>query len=199
MRRNRLFPCLILAASMFAGPAYADGSGPKFKPSELPPAETEGPPQSTLYEVFATSNTSPLGSNVDSVKPADLFDEAASFELGLNGHPANAAEAMFWLKRAIAVGPSVDRGQKRAWALGQLGYLLYDAGVNNLSSHGVSRQLWELAGAWKDPSALCYLGQLYESGDDVTKPDLKRALAWYEQAKTAGCKDASDAVARLHR
>ena len=181
-------------AVLIGGPsAVRADSSPQFQFGDLPSPEPTKPVLS-LFDVFATGAVSPLGASAASVKPEDLFDEASNFLRGSAGHQNNPAEAAFWLKRAIALAPD-DTGQRRAWALMRLGILVYTGGTS--SGHAAARSIWELAGAWNNPDALCNLGELAEHGDDVMKPDPERARFWYERAKKAGCAKADDALARL--
>ena len=198
MRRTSLGSIfLLLLSCAAAAPASAETAPPQFDFSDLPPANAKPvpakPPTTSLYDVFATGETSPLGTAVSSVKPEDFFDQASSFLRASNGRPANPTEAAFWLKHAITLGPD-ESGERRSWALLRLGGLLYASGP---IGHGTARTLWELAGALSNPEALCALGALAETGDDVAKPDPKEARIWYERAKKAGCSKADDALSRL--
>lgn len=195
MRRTSLGPITIALALLVAsGAALAQKAAPQFNFSDLPPPETDTAVVPSLYEVFAMPEISPLGTPVGTVKASDLFDEASAFLRGANGHPSNSGEAAFWLKRAIVAAPD-DTGKRRAWALMRLGGLLYSSG--DPAGHVSARNLWEMAGAWSNAEALCHLGELAELGDDVAKPDPKKALLWYERAKKAGCAQADDALNRL--
>ncbi len=170
--------------------ASAEDKTPKFGFSDLPLPEATRVAAPSLYDAFVTGETSPLGAKVDSVSPDDLGRHAEEY---LKGGNANPAEAAFWLKRTVA---ATSEGVKvRAWALVQLGILTYDR--NTPESHALARQLWELAGAWGQPDALCFLGQLAEEGDDMPTPDLAKAIVWYTRANAAGCDKAGPALARL--
>ena len=194
MRRTSLCLALVvLAAWAPARPALAENTAPDFQVSDLPPPEAPKPQGVSLYDVFTTADVSPLGTTLSTVAAEDLFDKASSFLRASNGRPANTGEAAFWLKHAISSAPD-ESGQRRAWALMRLGALIYASGP---AGHAAARPLWELAAAWNNADALCDLGELAEHGDDVSKPDQKKARLWYERAQKAGCGKADDALARL--
>jgi TPR repeat protein len=116
---------------------------------------------------------------------------------GSSGHPLDPKEGAYWLKRAIA--PALDpAGKQRARAITMLG-LNFAQGDDAKIGLPVARQLWELAAAMGEPTALCNLGLLTENGGGGVKADKKKAIAWYEKAKAAGCAGAADAIARLNR
>ena len=197
--RPALWITLVLAAGVFGaqglgGAGSASAETPRFKFSELPPPAAAPAPAPSFYDVFATGDVSPLGTPAAAVKSTELFDKAQSFLPSPNGKTGNSAEAEFWLKRAVLMAPD-DTGKRRAWAAMTLGLLLYEG--TDPAGHAAARDLWEMAGAWSNAVALCNLGELLESGDDVTPPDPKQAIVWYERAKKAGCADADTALARL--
>jgi TPR repeat protein len=202
MSRKILLEAVIAIAMLAApmGAALAQDEQPRFTGSDLPPPEpTKLAP--SLYDYMVIGETSPLGSKASSVKLDTLFRIANSFLHGTDGRTANAAEAAFWLKRAIALGPDDETLKSRPWALYELGNL---ATADPQAGIGIARQLWELAGAWNSPGsttiasspaaalALCNLGDL-----SVWEKDTKQALIWYDRAKKAGCAKASDAISKL--
>jgi hypothetical protein len=151
----------------------------------------------SLYDALVTPDTSPRGTNSSAVEPDNLIDEGAAFMKGASGHPHDPKEGAYWLKRAIA--PALDADSKhRAWAITVLG-LSFAQGDDPKSGLPVARQLWELAAAMGDPTALCNLGLLSENGTGGVKADRKKAIAWYEKGKAAGCSGAADAINRLNR
>lgn len=194
MYAGRQIGSLILAIVLSAASTPGRAAGPQFESSGLPPPATDEVQAPSLYVVFQTGDTSPLGKAASSIKAADLIDEAASYIKGNKEHPANPNEAAFWLKRAILMAPD-ESGRRRAWAVNNLGLLVYNSG--DAAGHTTARYLWEMAGAWNSPEALCNLGQLAEFGDDVAKPDSKKATEWYERARRAGCLQAAQALSRL--
>jgi hypothetical protein len=176
-----------------------------FMPSNLPPPETEKPPAPSIYDVLVIDgDTSPRGTKLSSVPADEVFNVASDFLLGQNGHVEDPKEAAFWLKRAIAVGSadeSDDIKKRRAWAASRLGFLLWEPPFDPKTNHPAALMLWELAGAWNEPFALCKLGDLSENGDREAgvRPNRDQALVWYERAKAAGCEKADEAIARLKR
>jgi TPR repeat protein len=198
------FKALILAAAaiLFAhGPVFAQNNqstatANDYFFSDAPPVEPEKAPIS-LYDALVTPDASPRGTSAGSVDADNLVDEGAAFMKGASGHPRDAKEGAYWLKRAIA--PALDPAAKhRAWAITVLG-LSFAQGDDPKTGLPVARQLWELAGAMGDPTALCNLGYLTENGTGGIKADKKKAIAWYEKAKAAGCAGAADAITRLSR
>jgi hypothetical protein len=190
---------LALGAAFFiflSQAALAQTSAPRFTGSDLPPPELEKPPPPSLYDTFAVGDTSPLGTKVSSIRPDELIKQAVAFLSSSNGRQANPAEAAFWLKQVVATAPV--GAQDRSWALMRLGLLVYSgAGPNPQTGQALARELWELAGAWNQPEALCNLGELAEHGDDYESADRAKAIIWYTRAKKAGCAQVDDALARL--
>lgn len=172
--------------------AHAVDGGQNFSGSALPPPEPEKVAAPSLYDAFLVGDISPLGIKADSIRPDDLANHASGYLAGAN---TNNAEASFWLKQVIAA-PAVSP-KVRAWALMRLGILTYT--LNTTESHVLARQMWELAGAWGQPEALCNLGKLAQEGDDVAAPDHANAIIWYTRAKTAGCSAADTALAGLQK
>jgi Sel1 repeat-containing protein len=165
--------------------------------SDPPPAPQTDKPSMSLYDFLVTGDVSPRGANASTVDPDNLIDEGFAFMKGAAGHPRDPKEGAYWLKRAIA--PALDQaGKNRAWAITSLGLSLAQ-GDDPKSGLPVARQLWELAAAMGDPTAMCNLGYITENGTGGVKADRKKAIAWYEKAKAAGCAGAGDAIARLNR
>jgi hypothetical protein len=190
---------LALSAALFISlsqAALSQTNPPRFSGSDLPPPELEKPPPPSLYDTFAVGDTSPLGTKVSSIRPDELIKQAVAFLPGANGRQANPAEAAFWLKQVVATAPVA--APERSWALMRLGLLVYSgSGPNAQTGEALARELWELAGAWNQPEALCNLGELAEHGDDYEGADRAKAIVWYTRAKKAGCAQADDALARL--
>jgi len=195
MERQLLQSGLVAFFLCVASWAHAQNAAPHFSGSDLPPPELEKPQAPSLYDTFTIGDVSPLGVKASSVRPDELVDQAERYLHGSNGRQANPAEAAYWLKLLVAAGPHGP--QERGWALLQLGLLAYSSTPNAQTGHVLARQLWELAGAWNQPDALCNLGALAEQGDDVEKADRAKAIVWYTRAKKAGCAQADEALARL--
>ena len=71
---------------------------------------------------------------------------------GSDGHPRDPKEGAYWLKRSIA--PALDAaGKHRAWAISVLA-LSFAQSDDPKAGLPVARQLWEIAGAMGDPTAL---------------------------------------------
>lgn len=186
---------LILSACVDAN---AEESQSHFTASDLPPEPQPKAPKLSLYDALAVGTASPHGTNVDAISAGDLFAEADGFLHGTNGHPMDAKEAAFWLRRAILVAPD-EKGRRRAWAMNQLGRLMMISSSEPEAEHIIALNLWEIAAAWNDPDALCNLGELSERGDKASgiAPNKEMAIAWYERAKNAGCARAAASIARL--
>jgi hypothetical protein len=192
---------LIFAASLLApAPVFAQGQAPAPTNDYLlpdPPADEPEKPSLSLYDALVTPDTSPRGTNASAVEADKLVEEARAFLTGADGHPRDPKEGAYWLKRALLATPDAA-GKQRAWAITTLA-VTYAKGDDLKTGVPVARQLWEIAAAMGDPSALCNLGLLTETGDGGVKVDKKKAIAWYEKAKAAGCGRANDALIRLNR
>jgi hypothetical protein len=192
---------LIFALNLVAqGPVFAQSkptaSTNDYFFSDAPPVEPEKSPIS-LYDALTTPDSSPRGTSAATIDPDTMVDEGAAFMKGSDGHPRDPKEGAYWLKRSIA--PALDAaGKHRAWAISVLA-LSFAQSDDPKAGLPVARQLWEIAGAMGDPTALCNLGYLAENGTGGVKADKKKAVAWYEKAKAAGCAGATDAISRLNR
>ncbi len=197
----------LVQASIVAVALYGIGAGEVFAQSQPtgtndyfypdPPAVTPDKPALSLYDALVTPDVSPRGTAASAIEPENLVDEGAAFMKGASGHPRDPKEGAYWLKRAIA--PALDSDSKhRAWAITVLG-LSFAQGDDPKTGLPVARQLWEIAAAMGDGTALCNLGLLAENGTGGVKADRKKAIAWYEKAKAAGCVGAADAISRLSR
>jgi TPR repeat protein len=193
MGRMGMVGALVGALILMATAAKADP--PHFSGSDLPPPPPERPQPPSLYDTFAAGPTSPLGAPLASSRPEDYVEMAVAYLRGRDGKPQNPQEAAYWLKQIVAGSGNAKR--ERGWALLQLGLIAYDGGPTPAAAHQLARELWELAGAWDQPDALCNLGELAETGDDVEKPDRDKAIVWYTRARAAGCAKADAALTRL--
>ena len=111
------------------------------------------------------------------------------------GAPRDSEEASYWLRRFITSSGSDERTRR---VLTQLGTTFADP-TSQVAEYGKARQVWELASAFGDPVAMCFLGTLHENGLGVAT-DRKAALQWYERAKqTGGCPAVDEAITRLKK
>ncbi len=82
--------------------------------------------------------------------------------------------------------------------LTQLGTAFAD-GTKRPADYGRARQVWELASAFGDSVAMCFLGTLHENGLG-TAADRRVALQWFECAKLAGgCPSVDESIARVKK
>ena len=104
-------------------------------------------------------------------------------------------EGAFWLKRYFIATGSDEKTRR---ALTQLGSALADSSNRNFD-FTKARQVWELASAFGDSVAMCFLGVLHENGL-TGAADRKLALAWFERAKqNGGCPAVDEAIARVRQ
>ena len=146
------------------------------------------------YDLFAAGTVSPRGVQARDMNSTKALDNAQAALLTPGG-TRDAEEASYWLRRFITLGGSDERTRR---VLTQLGTTFADS-ASRQPEFGKARQVWELASAFGDPVAMCFLGTLHENGLGVA-PDRKVALQWYERAKsTGGCPAVDDAIARVKK
>jgi hypothetical protein len=147
----------------------------------------------SLFEALAVGSTSPRGTTSD--LPLARVLENANKNAMTSGSAADREEGAFWRKRYIVGALGNDRTKK---ALTQLGSLFAEP-TGQAPDFAKARLLWEVASAAGDPVAMCFLGQLHESGLSVAA-DKKSALQWYERAKQAGgCPSLEESIARVRQ
>ncbi len=157
-----------------------------------PRGQADAPNEASLFELLSPGATSPRGTAAKDVTPQKALELAQAAFL-TPGAPRDAEEGSFWLRRYVA---SIGNDERTRRALTQLGSAYADS-ANKSFDFGKARQVWELASAFGDPVAMCFLGVLHENG--LAGPvDRKASLAWFERAKLAGgCPGLDDAVARV--
>lgn len=146
----------------------------------------------SLFELLSPGATSPRGASAKDVTPQKALENAQAAFL-TPGAPRDPEEGAFWLRRYVA---SIGSDERTRRALTQLGSAYADSS-NKSFDFGKARQVWELASAFGDPFAMCFLGVLHENG--LAGPvDRKVSLTWFERAKTAGgCPGVDEAIARV--
>ena len=145
-----------------------------------------------LYEALHVAEKSPRGTASKETNPEKLLEQASGF-LHASGSARDVEEGAHWLKRYLGVAVGDERTLR---ALTQLGSV-YAEPAGRTPDYPKARQLWEIAGAFGDPVALCFLGALAEHGLGVQQ-DRKQALQWYQRAKLAGgCPSNDEAINRV--
>ena len=148
----------------------------------------------SIFDLFAVGPVSPRGVQARDFTSIKALENAQA-SLLTPGAPRDAEEASYWLRRFITSSGSDERTRR---VLTQLGTTFADT-TNHQAEYGKARQVWELASAFGDPVAMCFLGTLHENGLGVA-PDRKIALQWYERAKqTGGCPSVDDSIARVKK
>ena len=150
--------------------------------------------EASFYDLFAVGPVSPRGVQAGNVGTGKSLENAQAALL-TPGAPRDADEGACWLRRFITSGGSDERTRR---VLTQLGTAFAD-GTNRPADYGKARQVWEIAGAFGDPVAMCFLGTLHENGLG-TIADRRTALQWYERAKLAGgCASVDESIARVRK
>lgn len=166
-----------------------------------PAATTPGPAVRTLpdaanelslYDLLAPGATSPRGIPAKDVAPQKALELAHTAFLTPGGQ-RDPEEGAFWLRRYLATIGAEERTRR---ALTQLGSAYADS-FNKNFDFARARQAWELASAFGDPVAMCFLGVMHENG--LAGPvDKKVSLIWFERAKAAGgCPGLDEAITRV--
>lgn len=162
-------------------PAPAARVLPPAGPLIAAPVATEAPRgASPLFEALATGTVSPRGVNAAGMPVAEIVARInAERQASENGRIS--AEGEFWMRRYLMtqLGES-----SAARVLTQLGSI-YAEGGRSAADYDKARRLWEMAAALGDGPAMCYLGQLSESGRGGVV-DPRGALQWYDRARSAG-------------
>ena len=158
------------------------------------PSNTSAGADGSIYDLFAVAAVSPRGVQARDTNATKALENAQAALLTPGG-TRDAEEASYWLRRFIISAGSDERTRR---VLTQLGTTFAD-GATRPPEFGKARQVWELASAFGDPVAMCFLGTLHENGIGVTT-DRKAALQWYERAKLAGgCPAVDDSIARVKK
>lgn len=143
-----------------------------------------------LTGILAVPEVSTRGVEANGV---DLSDALRRADQSLHASGGDKEEAMYWLRRSLALGLGDSR---LVWAMTQLG-TLYASPQAGVPDYAAARALWELAAAQSDPVAMCFLASLHEHGLGGAR-DRQSALALYRRSKEkGGCREVDDAIARL--
>ena len=171
------------------------GGGWHISSAASPAAAVSSPGMDgSSYDLFAVGPVSPRGVQARDSNPTKALENAQA-ALMTPGAPRDSEEASYWLRRYITSAGSDERTRR---VLTQLGTTFADT-ANHLAEYGKARQVWELASAFGDPVAMCFLGTLHENGLGVAS-DRRVALQWYERAKTAGgCPTVDESIARVRK
>ncbi|MFM9941125.1 MAG: hypothetical protein ACKVP7_16715 [Hyphomicrobiaceae bacterium] len=174
-----------------AGSAVTQTAVPAVAPV-APRNGSEAAGEASLFDLLSPGAVSPRGASAKDVTPQKALELAQS-AVQTAGAPRDPEEAAFWLRRYVA---SIGNDERTRRALTQLGSAYADSS-NKSFDFARARQVWELASAFGDPVAMCFLGVLHENG--LSGPvDRKLSLAWYERAKGAGgCPGLDEAMARV--
>ncbi len=159
----------------------------------VPAVEATATPSATgsLFEALYPGPVSPRGVAANEISAAKALDMAQTYLQGAAGS-RDADEGAFWLKRYLAGALGEDRNLRALTHLGSV----YAKPTGRAPDYVKARMVWEMAGAFGDPVALCFVGALHENGLGVVR-DSKKALQWYEAAKrTGGCPDVDASIAR---
>lgn len=137
-------------------------------------------PSTEIFDLLAPGTRSPSGVEARSVTVERAVALAAGNLQGVASQ-RNTAEGIFWLQHYLAgrLGdPQVVR------ALTQLGSAHAEPS-SGPPDYAKAQRLWQIAGAFGDPIALCFLATLHSNGLGVP---IDRALAarWHAAAISAG-------------
>lgn len=191
------FGTMFLAGLLSAWVFYSMKNPPVAPPTPVaPPMLSVAPQQPDLVwpDLLATGAVSPRGLTSNGITSDQAFEFADAKLRGIDG-PADAEEARYWLRVAVAKALGSERLR---WALTQLG-TLYARPVASPSDFATARAVWELAAAKRDPVALCFLARLEEGGNGAP-PNKALALLLFRQAKETGqCSGSEQAIERLSR
>ncbi len=197
-----------MAAAIVAGVIALQGvlhlwnGGPGTQPLVQPTAATaivDSAAQASLqpdalFEALVSGTTSPRGTNARDVPGARTLETAQTLLLAPDG-TRDTEEGAFWLKRFLQGAFGDDRTLRALTHLGST----YAEPTGRSPDYTKARLVWEMAGAFGDPVAMCLLGVVHENGFGVVR-DKKKALPWFERAKKAGgCPDVDESIARTRQ
>ncbi len=196
-----------MAAAIIAGVILVQGllvvarSGPSVNPAALattPLMAIDNKPQpqqsDQLFEALASGPTSPRGVNGRDTSGNRALETAQTMLQGPDSS-RDTEEGAFWLKRYLQGALGDERTLRALTHLGSA----YAEPTGRAPDYTKARLVWEMAGALGDPVAMCMLGIVHENGLGVVR-DKKKALPWYERAKTAGgCANVDESIARVRQ
>ena len=200
--RKSLLPTTRLGSALMAAVAVLAiqgamwvGSGGHIASAPAATTATAGAPaDGTIYDLFAAGPVSPRGVQARNVSTVKALENAQAALL-TPGAPRDVEEGAYWLRRFLTSGGSDERTRR---VLTQLG-TAYADGTSRSPEYGKARQVWEMASAFGDPVAMCFLGTLHENG--LGSPvDRRAAQEWYERARGAGgCPGVEESIARVKK
>ena len=145
----------------------------------------------SMFDAMAAGKISPRGIAADGVTAvAALHKAQVQIDAGADRDPAELA---FWLKSYLASTIGQEHIRR---ALSQLGST-YAAPKAGAADHVTARLIWEIASAYGDPVAMCFVGMVHEHGLGVPV-DKRLAAQWYQRSKAiGGCAAVDEALARV--
>ena len=139
-----------------------------------------GPNSIALYDALQTGATSPRGVSAAGVMPQKSLELANSSLFGAGGQ-RDSDEAAFWMKRYLAGSVGDERVRR---VLTQLG-TTYAQPSRGTPAYATAQQVWEIAAAFGDPQAMCFIAVLYDRG--LAGPSLPAVSSvWMRRATDAG-------------
>ena len=180
--------------------AQAAATIPRAEPGTPPEPASKPEPKSAgvhtapnLYDIFVSGPASPRGVPAEGVSPARALQQAHKLLHGAE-EERDAEEAIYWLKLYLA---GTSGGDHARIALTQLGSA-YAQPIRGERDFASARIVWELAAAFGDPVAMCFLGAVHEHGLGVP-PAQEIASGWYGRAAATGRSCASAEAAAVPR
>jgi len=172
--------------AVVAAPAAAPSPFAAVAVPPRPPVE-----ETSLFDLLATSTTSPRGVSAAGVSAAKSLEHANA---QLQGPNRDTEEAGFWLRRYLQASLSEDRMLR---VMTQLGSTYAEPDGARAPDYVKARLLWEMASAAGDPVAMCFLGLVHEHGLGVPA-SRSDALHWFERSKkSGGCPHIDESIARV--
>ena len=150
--------------------------------ANAPTLATTPPPVSAplIYDALARGPVSPRGVAAEGVSPARALERAHALLHG-GSERRDTEEGIYWLKHHLAASVGTERS---GIVLTQLGSA-YAEPSSGPPEFGRARAVWELAAAFGDPVAMCFLAVIHERGLGVGT-NTAIAKAWLSRAEAAG-------------
>lgn len=181
---------------------YRRGTPPPVPVAAAPPARplpvsAAATPAATplIYDALVRGPVSPRGVAAEDVSPARALERAHAMLRSGSGQ-RDTEEGIYWLKHHLATSVGTERSRI---VLTQLGSA-YAEPSSGPPDFGKARAVWELAAAFGDPVAMCFLAVVHERGLAVAA-DAGIAAEWLGRAQAAGgsCPTAAAAGAPVKR
>ena len=132
----------------------------------------------TMFDTLAAGRISPRGVAADGVTAVAALQKAqAQIDAGADRDPEELA---FWLKSYLASTIGQEHVRR---VLSQLGST-YAAPKSGAADHVTARKIWEIASAYGDSVAMCFVGMVHEHGLGV--PADKRLASAMVRAQQGG-------------